>query len=330
MLHKLFTPFSIGDLKIDNPVFLAPMAGITDYPYRKICREMGAGLMYTEFVSSNGIVRGSEKSIELVKISDDERPIGIQVFGEIPSIVADSAQILVGKYSPDLIDINYGCPVPKVTKRGAGSGILKNLKLMEEMTKAVVDAVDVPVTVKMRAGWDMNNIVSTDIGPMLESCGVKAITLHPRTTSQKFTGRSNWKLIRELKKTISIPVVGNGDVQSSTDFFEMKNETNCDAIMIGRASLGNPWIFKEISRALNNLPQQAPTLKERALMCQEHFELLCNEKPERVAINLSKKHFSHYLKGFSGASTWRKKFMESNDLTAFKSELTKLIKSYNV
>ena len=329
MQDKLFTPFFIGNIEITNPAFLAPMAGITDYPFRKINREMGAGMMYTEFVSSNGIVRGSEKSIELVKISEKERPIGIQVFGEIPDVVAESSKILVDKYHPDLVDINYGCPVPKVTKRGAGSGILKNLSLMEDMTKAVVNAVDVPVTVKMRAGWDQHNIISTEIGPMLESCGIKAITLHPRTTSQKFTGHSNRQLIKELKDAVSIPVIGNGDVQNVDDFVQMKVATNCDAIMIGRASLGNPWIFKNISDKLLEKPITSTRLLDRFKMCKYHFDLLCEAKLEHVAINLSKKHFSFYLRGFPGASEWRKQFMSFNSKNEFEITLNKLLATLN-
>ena len=190
----------IGNLHIENPIFLAPMAGVTDHPFRILCREMGAGVVYTEFVSANGIVRENVKTLELMKFTEDERPIGIQLFGEDPKVVGKSALIVYNLLKPDIIDINYGCPVPKVTKRGAGSAALKNLSLMDEITQAVVEAVpEIPVTVKMRAGWDNSRIVSTEIGPRLEKIGIAAITLHPRTTKQQFSGQSNWQLIKDLK-----------------------------------------------------------------------------------------------------------------------------------
>ena len=304
----------IGSLDISKPLFLAPMAGITDHPFRVLCREMGAGVVYTEFVSANGIIRENMKTLSLMKFTEEERPIGIQLFGEFPEIVGKSAKIVFDMLQPDIIDINYGCPVPKVTKKGAGSAALKDLCLMDEITQSVVEAVpDIPVTVKMRAGWDQNNIVSTEAGSRMEKIGVAAITLHPRTTTQQFTGKSNWNLIKELKQAINIPVIGNGDVNTGEDYSRMKKETGCDGVMIGRAALGNPWIFRSIQYIENGKNGYNPGIYEKIKTCRRHFQMLVEYYDDRLCVNLSKKHFSYYFKGFSGASNWRKLIMRTNN-----------------
>ena len=304
----------IGSLAISKPVFLAPMAGITDHPFRVLCREMGAGVVYTEFVSANGIIRENMKTLSLMKFTEEERPIGIQLFGEFPEVVGKSAKIVFDMLKPDIIDINYGCPVPKVTKKGAGSAALKDLCLMDEITQSVVEAVPkIPVTVKMRAGWDQNSIVSTEAGTRMEKIGVAAITLHPRTTTQQFSGKSNWNLIKELKQAVNIPVIGNGDVHTGEDYFRMKKETGCDGVMIGRAALGNPWIFKSIQNTANGKKGYNPGIQEKIKTCRRHFKMLVEYYDDRLCVNLSKKHFSYYFKGFTGASNWRKKIMRTND-----------------
>ena len=304
----------IGSLDISKTVFLAPMAGITDHPFRVLCREMGAGVVYTEFVSANGIIRENMKTLSLMKFTEEERPIGIQLFGEFPEIVGKSAKIVFDMLQPDIIDINYGCPVPKVTKKGAGSAALKDLCLMDEITQSVVEAVpDIPVTVKMRAGWDQNNIVSTEAGSRMEKIGVAAITLHPRTTTQQFTGKSNWNLIKELKQAVNIPVIGNGDVHTGEDYFMMKKETGCDGVMIGRAALGNPWIFRSNQYIKNGKRGYNPGIHEKIKTCRRHFQMLVEYYDDRLCVNLSKKHFSYYFKGFSGASIWRKNIMLTNN-----------------
>ena len=305
--------FNIGNIKIKSPLFLAPMAGVTDHPFRLICKEYGAGVVYTEFVSANGIIRENLKTLEMMRFTDEERPLGIQIFGDDPEIVGKSAKMVNEMFNPDIIDINYGCPVPKVTKSGAGSGAMKDLCIMDDITSAVIESVNnTPVTVKMRAGWDQDKIVSTEAGIRLEKIGVKAITLHPRTTSQKFTGKANWNLIKELKESISIPVIGNGDINSVDDYKKMIDTTGCDAVMIARGALGNPWIFKEINQYIkNNNIENSITLKERVKICKKHYKLLKEDKNNHVCLNLTKKHFSWYLKGFDGAAEWRKKFMYS-------------------
>ena len=315
---------NIDKLIINKPLILAPMAGITDQPFRQICKSMGAGLVYTEFVSSNGIIRENMKTLDMMNFSENERPIGIQLFGEDPEIVAKSAKIVFDRFKPDIIDINYGCPVPKVTKKGAGSAALKDLCLMEEMTQAVIEAVPIPVTVKMRAGWDNNNIVSTEAGIKLEKIGVSAITLHPRTTKQLFSGKSNWSLIKDLKSAVNIPIIGNGDILNIHDYNNMLIDTGCDAVMIGRGALGNPWIFKSILK--NNIEYSKDNIKiiDIVKTAKNHFNLLKHYYNENICINHSKKHFSWYFKGFDGASKIRKLFMRTESIIDFENILSDL------
>ncbi len=303
----------IGNVKLDNPVFLAPMAGVTDKPFRIICKQMGAGLVYTEFVSSNGIIMENKKTLKMIEFTEKERPIGVQIFGDDPEIVGKSAKIICQMFKPDIIDINFGCPVPKIANKGAGSGALKDLRLMKNMAENVINnSGDTPVTVKMRSGWDHNNIISTKAGIMLEEIGVKAITLHPRTKKQMFTGLSNWKLIKDLKNSVSIPVIGNGDIHNADDAIKMFNSTGCDAVMIARGVLGDPWLLQSIKNKLNNKKDKNITTLDRINMCKKHFELLKQDKTESLCVNYTKKHFNWYLKGFQGASEVRKKFMATS------------------
>ena len=323
---------NIGNLNIKNPIFLAPMAGVTDHPFRMICKNMGAGVVYTEFISANGIIRENVKTLNLMKFTEEERPIGIQIFGESPEIVGKSANIIYNKFRPDLIDINYGCPVPKVTKHGAGSAALKDLCLMDDITSAVIESVpaNFPITVKMRAGWDHKSIVSTEAGKRLEKIGIKAITLHPRTTKEQFSGKSNWQLIKELKEELKIPVIGNGDVKSYSDYIQMKKITKCDGVMIGRSALGNPWIFKELNNKYDNKDFTIPTIKEKINICKIHYKLIKNYNNEIKCLNLTKKHFNYYLKGFKEASSWRKLFMKSDNLIQIEDILYKMEKKYYI
>lgn len=308
----------IGNLKLDFPFFLAPMAGVTDFAFRVIAKEFGAGVVYSEFVSAHGIIRKNEKTLNMIKFSEFERPIGIQIFGDTPEVMESAARLVYEKFKPDLIDINYGCPVPKVTKKGAGSAALKDLCLMEDITEAVVKAVDIPVTVKMRAGWNSENIVSTKAGINLEKIGIKAITLHPRTTVQMYKGHANWDLIKELKDSVNIPVIGNGDIKSIEDINKMFTQTNCDGIMIGRAALGNPWFFTQIKKYINNEDFNEISLEERLQICQKHLELLVQIHGEVVGSNNMKKHFAWYFKGFKGASFLRKKFVLAKNYSEMK------------
>ena len=318
--------FKIGSLQINNPIFLAPMAGVTDRPFRLICKKKGAGMMYTEFVSANGIIRENQKTLDMIKFSDIERPLGVQIFGDESDIIGKSAKLISERFNPDIIDINFGCPVPKIANKGAGSGALKDKNLMKDIVKEVIkNSSDIPVTVKMRAGWDSNSIISTEAGLMLEGLGVQAITLHPRTRSQSFKGCADWELIRELKETVNIPVIGNGDIKDPDDAIKMFHKTNCDAIMIARAVLGNPWILESIFNKLNGLKNKPVTISDRINICKEHFSLLLEDKNEQVCINYTKKHFNWYLKGFDGASKLRRKFMKVKSTK----EISNLLDSIN-
>ena len=291
--------FKIGNIKIESPLFLAPMAGVTDHPFRVICKRFGAGMVYTEFVSADGIIRENEKTLNMIKFSEEERPIGVQIFGDDPEVVSKSAKYIYDNFKPDLIDINYGCPVPKVTKKGAGSAALKDLCIMEDITAAVIDAVpQIPITVKMRVGWDSENIVSTKAGVLLEKLGIKAIALHGRTSTQLYKGKANWDYIKELKESVNIPVIGNGDVLNYADFNNMREYTKCDAVMIGRGALGNPWVFSNILDEIFSEDYKINNLDTVKKTCIEHIKLLIENKAEKVSVGLSKKHLSWYLKGF--------------------------------
>ena len=317
----------IGKIKIKTPVLLAPMAGVTDYPFRILCKEMGAGIVYSEFVSADGIIRENSKTLDLIKFEEKERPIGIQIFGSDPEVMSKASRFVLDTFKPDLIDINYGCPVPKITKKGAGSAALQDLCLMDDITTAVVESVrEIPVTVKMRAGWNENSIVIPEAGHRLENIGVKAITLHPRTTQQRYTGKANWTYIKELKNACSIPIIGNGDVCSASNMLQMFDETGCDAVMVGRAAQGNPWFFKEAIAALNNNPPpQPPSLHEIAMTCSRHFDLLLRNKGDRIGSNLMRKHFSNYIKGFPGASSFRKNLVTAPNLFSMRKALDDFI-----
>ncbi len=320
----------IGNLKIDTPILLAPMAGVTDYSFRILCKEMGAGVVYSEFVSAHGIIRENEKTLDMIRFTEMERPIGIQIFGDSPEVMAKAARVVADKFQPDIIDINYGCPVPKITKKGAGSAALKNLCLMDDITTAVVESVpDLPVTVKMRAGWDMSNIVAIEAGPRLEKVGVKAIALHPRTTKQSYKGSANWNLIKELKQTVSIPVIGNGDIKKPEDVVRMFDETGCDAVMVARAALGNPWFFKQATALLlgASLPP-IPNTHERIDMCKRHLELLLESRGEHIGTNLMRKQFGWYIKNFPGASSLRQSLVLAKDKEAMEKLLGEVNKNH--
>ena len=317
----------IGSLDIEVPVFLAPMAGVTDYPFRVLCREMGAGAVYSEFVSADGIIRENTKTLNMIRFKEIERPIGIQIFGNDSKTMSQAAKYVVNIFRPDILDINYGCPVPKVTKKGGGSAALQDLCLMDDITTAVVESVpEVPVTVKMRIGWDHENIVIPEVGERLQNIGVKAIALHPRTTKQRYNGKADWNYIKILKQSVSIPVIGNGDVCTIDDMIRMFDETGCDAVMVARAAQGNPWFFRDAKARLDGqlLPHH-PSLLDIANMCNRHFNLLLETRGERTGTNLMRKHFSNYIKGFHGAANFRQRLITSPGLAEMRITLNEFI-----
>ena len=313
----------IGSIGIETPVLLAPMAGVTDYPFRILCKEMGAGIVYSEFVSADGIIRENAKTLNLIRFEEPERPIGIQIFGNDAETMSQAAKYVADTFQPDILDINYGCPVPKITKKGGGSAALQDLCLMDDLTAAVVEAVpELPVTVKMRIGWDQKSIIVPEVGQRLEKIGVKAITLHPRTTKQRYTGKADWHYIKLLKKSVSIPVIGNGDVCTTDDMMRMFDETGCDAVMVARAAQGNPWFFREAKARLDGKPTPAPpSLLDIANMCRRHFDLLLFNRGERTGTNLMRKHFSNYIKGFPGAASFRQRLVTAPGLPEMKTAL---------
>lgn len=283
------------------------MAGISNTSYRKIVKSMGAGLIYAEMVSSNALMYGNSKTIELLKMSESERPIAQQIFGSDVKTFVEAAKIVEEKMHPDIIDINMGCPVPKVALRAqAGSALLKNPEKIKEIVAAVVNAVTVPVTVKIRSGWDDAHINACEVARVCESAGASAIAVHARTRAQGYSGKANWDIIKQVKASVSIPVIGNGDVTSREKAKEMLEYTGCDAVMIGRAAIGNPWIFKECKEYLENkvvIPR--PTSSEIIEMIQEHYKLLKEDKNEKLALLEIRTHALAYLKGLPEAKHYK-------------------------
>ena len=294
-------PIKIGNVEIENNIFLAPMAGVTDMPFRKLCKEMGAGLVYTEMASSKAVHYGSEKTKEIYEVFDEERPIGIQIFGSDADVMAETACELSS--FADIIDINMGCPANKIVKNGEGSALMKDLKLAEDIILKVVKASKVPVTVKMRKGWDDNNINAVELAKIAEASGAKLITVHGRTREQMYSGEADLDIIKKVKENVSIPVIGNGDITSGEKAQRMFEYTGCDGIMIARGAEGNPWIFKEIKSFLEDaivLPK--PTPDDKINMALRHLNLLRSYKGEYVAVREMRKHIAWYLKGISGSA----------------------------
>ncbi|MEA3286238.1 MAG: tRNA dihydrouridine synthase DusB [Candidatus Marinimicrobia bacterium] len=318
--------WKIGPIEIKSKAILAPMAGITGHPFRVLCKEQGAGVVYTEFVSANGIIRENRKTLDMMKFKESERPIGVQIFGESPEILAKSATYIAETVKPDLIDLNFGCPVPKVTKRGGGSAILKDLPLMDDVARAVVEAVSIPVTAKIRAGWNSGCIIAPTAAAALQDAGIAAITLHPRTTKQLYTGEADWSLIAETRKAITVPLIGNGDIRSAQDAKRMLDETGCDAVMVGRRALGNPWIFNEINQYLETgtIPD-AIRLIDRVKLCHRHLHMEALSMGNYRGTNYIKKHLSWYLKGFPGASAYRQRLYTIMEFGHMDAEINKII-----
>ncbi|MBR5485611.1 MAG: tRNA dihydrouridine synthase DusB [Oscillospiraceae bacterium] len=318
---------NIGNIVLPKTACLAPMAGVTDRAFREICKEMGSCYLVGELASSKGLTYGQGKTKELLGVTDMERPIAVQIFGDDPLIMAKAAELAM-TFSPDIIDINMGCPAPKVNKSGGGSALMKNPPLAGEITREVVRAVPVPVTVKFRKGWDENSVNAVEFAKIMEANGAAAVTIHGRTRQQFYAPSADWSIIKAVKESVSIPVIGNGDVNSVESCIAMYEQTGCDLVMIGRAAQGNPWIFKRIDHYMKTgeiLP--APTVEERVAVLREHVRRICEYKGEHTGMREARKHAAWYLKGFNGAASLRRRsgeLMVYDDLIRLTDEILEL------
>jgi nifR3 family TIM-barrel protein len=313
--------WKIGNVEISNKVVLAPMAGVCNSAFRRIIKEMGCGLIYAEMINNKALVFNNKKTNDMLFMTDFERPIVQQIFGSDKESFVEAAKIVYEKMKPDIIDINMGCPVPKVALRAqAGAALLKDIDKIYDIVSSVVKSVPVPVTVKIRSGWDNKSINAIEVAKTCEKAGASAICVHPRTRSQGYEGFSNWNIIKEVKDSVSIPVIGNGDIKTFEDAYKMLEETKCDAIMIGRGALGNPWLIKEIL----NMKKEIVTNKDKLNMCLKHFEYLLEIKSEKLSLLEIRTHVGWYIKGIPNGNQIKKEiYMVKN-----KKEFYDLIHKY--
>ena len=306
----------IGNVKINNQVVLAPMAGICNSSFRRICKEMGCGLIYAEMVSDKAIMYENKKTIDMLYMTEEERPISQQIFGTDKESFVIAAKYIYENMHPDIIDINMGCPVPKVAVRAqAGAGLLKSPEKIYEIVKAVVKSVPIPVTVKIRSGWDQQHINAVEVAKIVEQAGASAICVHPRTRNQGYSGKADWNIIKQVKASVSIPVIGNGDITTCEDAKRMLEETGCDAIMIGRGILGNPWLIKETIEYLDTGKKlDKPSIIEKIDMCIKHLEYLKDLKNEKIACLEIRNHIAWYFKGMKNASEIKNKVYKTSNI----------------
>lgn len=314
----------IGNVNLDNEVFLSPMAGVTDLPFRLICKEKGCGMLYTEMINAKALCYDDENTKKMLKIEDEEHPIAVQIFGSDPEYMGKAAAIM-NQYPNEILDINMGCPAPKVIKNGDGSALMRNPKLAAEVLKAVVKNSEKPVTLKIRKGWDDDSVNAVEIAKIAEECGISALAIHGRTREQFYSGKADWDIIAEIKQSINIPVIGNGDVFEVQDAVNMLEKTKCDAIMIGRGAQGNPWIFKRINHYMRTgeiLPE--PTLEEKITTAIKHMNLAVAEHGDYVAVREMRKHIGWYLKGLKNSARYRDQI---NKITDYK-EVIAMLEEY--
>lgn len=305
----------IGNVQLDNEVFLSPMAGVTDLPFRTICKEKGCGMLYTEMINAKALCYDDENTKKMLKMEKDEHPVAVQIFGSDPDFMGKATSIM-NQYPNEILDINMGCPAPKVVKNGDGSALMRNPKLAAEVLSAVVKNSEKPVTLKIRKGWDDDCINAVEIAKIAEECGISALAIHGRTREQFYSGKADWDIISEIKQAINIPVIGNGDVFEVQDAVNMLEKTKCDAIMIGRGSQGNPWIFKRINHYMKTgevLPE--PTLEEKITTAIRHMNLAVAEHGDYVAVREMRKHIGWYLKGLKNSAKYRDQI---NKITDYK------------
>lgn len=293
----------IGRLPLKTSVLLAPMAGITDLPYRRIMKRFGAGLVFTEMVSANGLIRAGKRTRELLRSLPQERPLGIQLFGDDPAVLAEAARRV--RENGDLLDLNLGCPVHKVVRSGAGSALLRDPKKIGRVVAAVRRATDLPLTVKLRSGWDGGSVNFLEVAGIAAAEGAEAVTLHPRTRSQGFGGRSDWDQIRQLKEALPIPVIGSGDVFTAADALDMSDQTGCDAVMVGRGGFGNPWLIRDILALKEGRLTLPPTPAERLEVAELHLDLFIETFGAAKAVFDMRKHLCWYSRGMPQAATFR-------------------------
>ena len=318
----------IGNVELKNNIILAPMAGLTDLPFRTICEKYNPGLVVTEMVSSKALMYNDEKTKRLLNMEGEKRPISVQIFGSDIEAMKYASEY-VSKIA-DIIDINMGCPAPKVVKNGDGSKLLLDLEKVEKITKAVVNSASVPVTVKIRKGWDNEHIVAVEAAKIIEKAGASAITIHGRTRSEFYTGKADWNIIKKVKQAVNIPVIGNGDIKTPQDAKAMLELTQCDGIMVGRGTLGNPWLIEQIRTYLENGTIRQISNEEKIKIIFEHIDLEVKEKGENVGIKEMRKHICYYLKGMPKASEIRNKINKLEKEREVKDTLIEYFKSLNI
>jgi len=326
MNTKLYKKLKIGNVEIDNPLILAPMAGVTDKTFRVICKEMGCGLVYTEMISAMAIVFGNKRTEEMIKLSSKEHPVAVQLFGSDPDIMA-KAGLSIERNGADILDINMGCPAPKITKNGEGSALMKKADLAASIVNKVASTVSIPVTVKIRKGWDDDTVNAVDFAVKMESAGASCVAIHGRTSVQQYSGTADWNIIKAVKDAVSIPVIGNGDVRCFDDVLFIMKQTLCDGVMIGRASLGNPWVFKQAVLGLQgDCNIEEPDYNARIDMAISHLLHEVEEKGEKIGTSEMRKHLAWYMKGLYGASEIRDKINQADSVSL----LIDLLNEYRV
>lgn len=305
---------TIGNVKIEKTAALAPMASVADRAYRLMAKKYGAAYCVGEMASCKGLVYSDNKTAALLTVTPEERPMAVQLFGAEPEFMSKAVKI-AEQYSPDIIDINAGCPMPKITGGGAGSALMKTPRLFEELVAAAVSATDIPVTVKIRKGWDSGSVNAVELAKVAEQSGAAAVAVHGRTREQLYSGKADWDIIREVKRAVSIPVIGNGDVGSPEDCAEMYSYTGCDLVMIGRGSYGRPWLFGQIRDHFDGKPpRHDPSPAEKLTIMREHIELLIEDKGERIGMKEARRHAAWYIKGMQGAAQFRNRCGMLNSL----------------